>query len=55
MYTKQETSKQRQEFWTAFGRYMKPVLSADGEEIRMEVDSRQAESGSWVWMPFGVW
>ncbi|HEY6902017.1 MAG TPA: DUF4268 domain-containing protein [Puia sp.] len=56
MYTKQETSKKKQEFWTAFGRYMKPVLSADGEEIswsnyktgnkhirfKMDVDTRQA-------------
>jgi hypothetical protein len=33
MYTKQEISKQKQAFWTAFGKYMKPVLSADGEEI----------------------
>jgi Domain of unknown function (DUF4268) len=57
MYTKQETSKQKQAFWTAFGRYMKPVLSADGEEIswlnyktgnkyvyfKMDADSRQAQ------------
>jgi hypothetical protein len=57
MYTKQEISKQKQAFWTAFGRYMKPILSADGEEIswlnyktgnkhigiKMEVDSRQAQ------------
>jgi Domain of unknown function (DUF4268) len=57
MYTKQETSKQKQAFWTAFGRYMKPILSADGEEIswlnyktgnkhvhfKMDVDSRQAQ------------
>ena len=57
MYTKQEISKQKQAFWTAFGRYMKPVGSADGEEInwinyktgnkyvhfKMDVDSRQAE------------
>lgn len=56
MYTKQEISKQRQAFWTTFGRYMKPVLSADGEEISwlnyktgnkhvgfsMDVDSRRA-------------
>jgi hypothetical protein len=56
MYTKQEISKQKQAFWTAFGRYMKPVLSADGEPIgwlnyktgnkwlqfRMDVDSRRA-------------
>ena len=57
MYTKQEISKQKQAFWTAFGRYMKPVLSADGEEIswinyktgnkhvhfKMDADSRQAK------------
>ncbi|HEY4287838.1 MAG TPA: DUF4268 domain-containing protein [Puia sp.] len=57
MYTKQEISKQKQAFWTAFGRYMKPVLSADGEEIswlnyktgnkhvlfKMEADSQQAQ------------
>jgi len=56
MYTKQEISKQKQAFWTAFGRYMKPILSADGEAIgwlnyktgnkwlhfRMDVDSRRA-------------
>src|ERR1700743_3148227 len=56
MYTKQEISKQKQAFWTAFGRYMKPVLSADGEAIswlnyktgnknvsfKMEVDSGRA-------------
>jgi len=56
MYTKQEISKQKQAFWTAFGRYMKPILSADGEEIswlnyktgnkhvgfRMDVDSQRA-------------
>ena len=56
MYTKKEISKQKQAFWTAFGRYMKPVLSADSEEIswlnfktgnkqvsiKMDVDSRQA-------------
>lgn len=56
MYTKQEISKQKQAFWTAFGRYMKPILSADGDEIswlnyktgnkhvgfRMDVDSRRA-------------
>ena len=33
MYTKQEISRQKQAFWTAFGQYMKPVLSADGEKI----------------------
>jgi len=33
MYSKQEASHIRQEFWTAFGRYMQPVLSAEGETI----------------------
>lgn len=33
MYTKQEISRQKQAFWTAFGKYMKPILSADGEMI----------------------
>ncbi|HYE54324.1 MAG TPA: DUF4268 domain-containing protein [Chitinophagaceae bacterium] len=33
MYSKQEASKLRQEFWTAFGRYMGPVLSAEGEPV----------------------
>lgn len=33
MYSKQQASQIRQEFWTAFGRYMQPVLSASGEKI----------------------
>jgi hypothetical protein len=33
MYSKQEASQLRQEFWTAFGQYMAPVLSAEGEKI----------------------
>lgn len=33
MYTKQEISRQRQAFWTAFGQYMQPIDSADGQEI----------------------
>ena len=33
MYSKQEAAKLRQEFWTAFGQYMSPVLSAEGEKI----------------------
>jgi hypothetical protein len=33
MYTKQQASELRQAFWTAFGQYMSPVLSADGEKI----------------------
>lgn len=56
MYTRQEAAKQRQAFWTAFGQYMQPVLSADGGQInwinyrtgiahiqfRMDADQQQA-------------
>ncbi len=30
MYTREEISRQKQAFWSAFGRYMRPVLSTDG-------------------------
>jgi hypothetical protein len=33
MYSKQEASQLRQEFWTTLGRYMSPVLSAEGEKV----------------------
>jgi hypothetical protein len=33
MYSKQQASQLRQEFWTAFGKYMQPILSAEGEKI----------------------
>jgi hypothetical protein len=33
MYSKQEASQLRQDFWTRFGLYMAPVLSAGGEQI----------------------
>ena len=33
MYSKQEASQLKQAFWTAFGQYMSPVISADGEKI----------------------
>ncbi len=33
MYPKQQASQLRQEFWTAFGRYMAPVASAEGEKV----------------------
>ena len=32
MYARQQASQLRQEFWTAFGLYMAPVPSADGEK-----------------------
>ena len=33
MYSKQQASHLRQEFWTTFGRYMQPVLSSAGEKV----------------------
>lgn len=33
MFSKQEASQLRKEFWTAFGQYMKPIPSADGEAV----------------------
>jgi hypothetical protein len=33
MYSRQQASQLRQEFWTVFGHYMRPVLSAEGEKI----------------------
>ena len=59
MYSKQEASLITQQFWTAFGKYMAPVLSAEGEEInwvnyktgekdiyfRMNADNKKASIG----------
>jgi hypothetical protein len=59
MYSRQEASKLRQEFWTSFGLYMMPVASADGEKInwmnyktgekdvtfRMQADNKKAFIG----------
>ncbi|MGN6393916.1 MAG: DUF4268 domain-containing protein [Mucilaginibacter sp.] len=33
MYSKDEASQLKQEFWTAFGQYMSPVLSAEGLRV----------------------
>jgi hypothetical protein len=33
VYTREEASHLRQEFWTAFGKYMNPVPSAEGLKI----------------------
>jgi hypothetical protein len=33
MFTRQQASRIRQEFWTAFGRYMDPIRSAEGLKI----------------------
>jgi len=59
MYSRQEASQIRQEFWTVFGQYMQPVLSAEGMRInwvnyktgeqhitfRMAVDNKHAAIG----------
>jgi hypothetical protein len=56
MYTRQEASRIRQEFWTAFGQYMLPIPSAEGGKVawlnyktgekdvyfRMNADARKA-------------
>ncbi|HTF20004.1 MAG TPA: DUF4268 domain-containing protein [Chryseolinea sp.] len=56
MYTRGEASRIRQEFWTAFGRYLTPILSSEGIQInwinyhthvkdlffRMHADNRSA-------------
>lgn len=33
MFSKQEASQLRKEFWTVFGQYMKPIPSFDGEKV----------------------
>ena len=33
MYSRQEASQLRHQFWTTFGQYMSPILSAEGEKI----------------------
>jgi hypothetical protein len=33
MFSREDISRTKQEFWTAFGRYMSPVPSAEGEKI----------------------
>ncbi|HEY1112566.1 MAG TPA: DUF4268 domain-containing protein [Chitinophagaceae bacterium] len=33
MYTRQESSRLRQEFWTTFGQYMLPIPSAEGDKV----------------------
>ena len=57
MYSKQEASILNQQFWTSFGQYLAPILSAEGEKINwinyktgvkdirfvMQADSSQAK------------
>jgi Domain of unknown function (DUF4268) len=56
MYTREEASRLRQEFWTTFGRYMNPVPSSEGKKanwinyhtgisdvfFRMDADAHEA-------------
>ncbi len=56
MYSKQESTQIKQEFWTVFGQYMAPVLSEEGEKVswinyktgekdiafRMQADNKKA-------------
>jgi hypothetical protein len=56
MYSKQEATQLKKEFWTAFGQYMTPTMSAEGEKIawvnyktgekniafRLEADNKKA-------------
>ncbi len=59
MYTREQAAAIRQNFWTRFGKYMAPVLSAEGEQVnwinyktgipnlffRMNADKEQAYIG----------
>lgn len=56
MYTRQQLSKLKQDFWTRFGQYMSPIASATGDKVNwvnyktgvanirfvMDADSKQA-------------
>ncbi len=56
MYSRQEIAKLTETFWTTFGRYMQPVIPADGEKVnwinyktgvqgisfKMDADTKQA-------------
>jgi len=44
MYSKQEASQLRQEFWTAFGQYMQPILSSEGEKVNW-INYKTGEKG----------
>jgi hypothetical protein len=44
MFSKQEASQLRQEFWTTFGQYMQPVLSAERSKINW-INYKTGEKG----------
>lgn len=33
MYSRKEASQIKQEFWTTYGQYMRPIMSASGEKV----------------------
>jgi len=65
MYSKDEASQIRQAFWTVFGQYIAPQLSADGLKVnlvnyktsikhlyfKMEADKRSATIGIYITHP----
>ena len=53
MYSRQETAKTKQEFWTAFGQYMLPVLSSEGEKINW-INYKTAEKDVYFRMQAGT-
>ena len=62
MYSKQEASLLRQQFWTTFGKYMAPIQSAEGTKVnwinyktgvksiffRMDADSKSASISIYI-------
>jgi hypothetical protein len=49
MYSKQEASQLRQQFWTTLGQYMAPILSADEEKINW-INYKTGEKDLGFWM-----
>lgn len=44
MYSREESTQLRQQFWTVFGQYMAPVPSAEGEKINW-INYKTGEKG----------
>ena len=44
MYSRQEASQLRQRFWTAFGLYMQPILSSEGDKVNW-INYKTGEKG----------
>ena len=52
MYSKQQASLLRQEFWTVFGQYMAPLASAEGTKINW-INYKTGEKGIYFRMQAG--